>query len=184
MFWQIGICKSDREAVVVRKIDEASIVPEVPVSRPEALIVGSNGYFVSVVLDHPHSAGSPQMRGHPLHLPASQLVSSDQMPSLANMFAAFGNLLHGFCLGKVFFEVLPEFAGNAVAVVAHGSASDGAGKRLMALLFGVHLQFGEELRYLNRALLYELVEIEVALVLLHMRINIIFLVYLCNTSCL
>ena len=120
-------------------------MPEVSIGRPEALIIGSDGYLVSIVLDHPHPASSPQMRGHPLHLPAPQLVGSDQMPPLANMLAAFWYLLHCFCLCEVFLEVLPEFAGNAVAVMTHGPASDGARERLMTLLFGVHLEVGEEL---------------------------------------
>lgn len=139
MSWQIVIGKSNGEAVVVRKIDKAGIMPEVSVCRPEALIIGSDCYFVSIVLNHPHPASSPQMCGHPLHLPTSQLVSSDQMPPLADMLAAFGYLLHGFRLCEVFLEIFPKFAWNAIAVVAHGSAADGARKRLMSLLFGVHL---------------------------------------------
>lgn len=132
----------------------------VAIGRPEAFVVGSEGNFKAIVVDHSHPFGGPEMSGEPLNLIASHLVGTDQHSSFPDVLSALGELLHSFGFSKFLLHVFPHLSGNPESVVAHCSPSDRLRKRLVTFFLGVHFEVCQKLVDFDRSVLDKFIEID------------------------
>ena len=62
----------------------------VTIGRSKTFVVGGEGNFEAIVVDHPHTLCGPKMRRQPLNFIASHFVCSDQHSSFPDVLSAFG----------------------------------------------------------------------------------------------
>jgi hypothetical protein len=140
--WKCFRLKMQRQTIKIRKIQQATVVSKVPVSRSEAFVIRCLGNFIAIMLDHSHPAGWPEMCWKPLNLTASKLICHNQSTSLSDVFTALWYFLHRFGFGQPIIHVLSHLSGNSISIVTHRPSANRSWQRLMTFLFGVEFKIG------------------------------------------